>query len=43
MIDGNGYKWTTKKEKYVGIPTHDGLGIMEGNIGNGYAKITIIE
>lgn len=43
MIDGNGYKWTTKKEEYVGMPTHDGLGIMKGNIGNGYAKITIIE
>ena len=43
MIDGNGYKWTTKKEEYVGMPTHDGLGIMGGNIGNGYARITIIE
>ena len=43
MIDGTGYKWTEKKEEYVGMPTHDGLEKMVGNIGNGYAKITVID
>lgn len=42
MIDGAGYNWTTKKEKYVGMPTHDGTSTMAGNSGNGYAKITLI-
>ena len=42
MIDGAGYNWTTKKDKYVGMPTHDGKDIMDGNKGNGYAKITLI-
>ena len=42
MIDGAGYNWTTEKEKYVGMPTHDGKDIMDGNKGNGYAKITLI-
>ncbi len=41
-IDGQGYNWTTEKEKYVGMPTHDGASIMTGNSGNGYAKITLI-
>ena len=43
MIDGTGYKWTEKKEEYVGMPTHDELEKMVGNIGNGYAKITVID
>ena len=42
MIDGAGYNWTTEKGDYVGMPTHDGTGIMTGNKGNGYAKITYI-
>ena len=42
MIDGKGYKWTTKKENYVGMPTHDGTSLMEGNTGSGYAKITFL-
>lgn len=42
MIDGEGYKWTTQKETYTGMPTHDGTGTMKGNTGNGYAKITYI-
>ena len=43
MIDGDGYNWTTKKEDYIGMPTHDGSGTMIGNNGNGYAKITFIK
>ena len=43
MIDGAGYNWTTTKGKYVGMPTHSGTNTMEGNTGNGYAKITFIE
>lgn len=42
MIDGEGYKWTTQKETYTGMPTHDGTGTMKGNVGNGYARITYI-
>ena len=42
MIDGEGYKWTTEKGTYTGMPTHDGTRTMKGNIGNGYAKITYI-
>ena len=42
MIDGEGYKWTTEKETYTGMPTHDGTGTMKGNNGNGYARITYI-
>ena len=42
MIDGEGYKWTTVKETYTGMPTHDGTGTMKGNTGNGYARITYI-
>jgi len=43
MIDGNGYSWTNQKNDYVGIPSYDGLSILDKNIGNGYAKITYIE
>ena len=42
MIDGAGYKWTTARESYVGMPTHDGTSTMTGNKGNGYAKITFL-
>ena len=42
MIDGEGYKWTTEKGSYTGMPTHDGTGTMKGNAGNGYARITYI-
>ncbi len=42
IIDGEGYKWTTQKETYTGMPTHDGTGTMKGNAGNGYARITYI-
>ena len=44
MIDGGGYEWTTEKnETSTGMPTFDGEGIMTGNDGQGYAKITLIE
>ena len=42
MIDGEGYKWTTEKGSYTGMPTHDGTGKMKGNAGNGFARITYI-
>ncbi|CCZ89647.1 putative uncharacterized protein [Coprobacillus sp. CAG:605] len=42
MIDGEGYKWTTEKGEYTGMPSHDGAGTMKGNAGNGYARITYI-
>ena len=42
MIDGEGYKWTTEKGSYTGMPTHDGTGTMKGNAGNGFARITYI-
>ena len=42
MIDGAGYKWTTQKGEYTGMPSHDGTGTMKGNAGNGYARITYI-
>ena len=43
MIDGQGHSWTTLKGSQTGMPTHDGRSTMTGNIGNGYAKITLIE
>ena len=50
MIDGMGKEWkyhdgdteVTASTNVVGMPTHDGVGTMTGNIGNGYAKITYI-
>ena len=42
MIDGAGYKWTTEKGAYTGMPSHDGTGTITGNLGNGYARITYI-
>ena len=43
MIDGAGYKWTTQKGEYTGMPSHDGTRTITGNAGNGYARITFIE
>ena len=43
MIDGNGYQWTTEKgNEVVGMPNKNGIGTVTGNIGNGFAKITLI-
>ncbi len=43
MIDGNGYNWTTEKGEKIGMPKHDGTeGTMDGNSGNGYARITYL-
>lgn len=43
MVDGKGYNWTTEIGEYTGMPTHDGTDTMVGNIGDGYAKITLLE
>ena len=44
MIDGEGFSWTTSKiNNYIGVPTHDGTSTTTGHLGNGYAKITLIE
>lgn len=42
MIDGNGYKWTTEKGEYTGMPSHSDNSTMTGNTGNGYARITLV-
>lgn len=50
MIDGMGYEWkytdgdteVTASDLVVGMPTFDGTGTMNGNSGNGYAKITYL-
>ena len=42
MIDGRGYKWTTVLGEKVGMPNTTGSGTSDGNNGNGYAKIAII-
>ena len=42
MIDGEGYKWTDKKEEQIGMPSHSDNSIIMGNSGNGYARITLI-
>ena len=43
MVDGAGYEWTTvKASSATGMPTHDGTSTMNGNTGNGYAKITYL-
>lgn len=43
MIDGAGCKWTTSKTSDCsGMPTHDGIGTMTGNEGDGFAKITLL-
>lgn len=43
MIDGNGYNWTTKKEEYIGMPSHADSKTITGNTGHGYAKITCLK
>ncbi len=40
MIDGEGYRWTTAKGSYVGMPNLAGTGTMTGNTGNGQVRIT---
>ncbi len=43
MIDGAGYSWTDTKGEHTGMPTHDGTeGNMDGNTGDGYARITYL-
>ena len=42
MIDGEGYRWTDKKEEYVGMPSYLDNSIITGNTGNGYVRITLI-
>ena len=42
MIDGDGYRWTTKKEEQIGMPSHSDNSIIMGNSGNGYARITLV-
>ncbi len=42
MIDGEGYKWTDKKEGYVGMPSYNDNSMITGNSGNGYARITLV-
>ena len=43
MIDGTGCLWTNEKTTQCdGMPSHDGKSIIQGNTGNGYARITLI-
>ena len=43
MIDGTGCKWTNEKNTVCdGMPSHDGTSTIQGNTGNGYARITLI-
>ncbi len=42
MIDGDGYRWTDKKEEQIGMPSHSDNSVIMGNSGNGYARITLI-
>ena len=43
MVDGLGYEWTNSKASTItGMPTLDGTSTMNGNNGNGYAKITYL-
>ena len=43
MIDGDGYNWTNVKDTTSsGMPSLDGTTTITGNIGNGYAKITLV-
>ena len=43
MIDGQGYSWTNVKSSQTGMPTFDGTSTINGNTGNGYPKITLLE
>lgn len=42
MIDGEGYRWTDKKEEQIGMPSHSDNSIIMGNSENGYARITLV-
>ena len=43
IIDGTGCKWTTEKTTQCdGMPSHDNKSTIQGNIGNGYARISLI-
>ena len=42
IIDGSGYNWTNIKGEYTQMPSPDGKNTIIGNIGNGYAKITLL-
>ena len=42
MIDGKGYQWSNVKGSFVGTPLINGNTKNDGNIGNGYARITLI-
>ena len=42
MIDGEGYRWTDKREEQIGMPSHSDNSVIMGNSGNGYARITLI-
>ncbi len=42
MIDGGGYSWSNVVGNQVGMPDLAGTGTMNGNNGNGYAKITFV-
>jgi hypothetical protein len=41
MVDGNGYQWTNVVGNNSGMPTQDGTSTMTGNVGNGYAVISL--
>jgi len=43
MIDGKGCQWTNAKGPLKKMPNPEGGFFEKGNIGNGFAKITIIE
>ena len=42
MIDGQGYSWTSSREEKTNMPKYNESGTMEGNVGNGYARITYV-
>ena len=42
MIDGQGYEWGTSKGSQTRMPTHDAETLVNGNEGNGFAKVTYI-
>ena len=43
MIDGKGYQWAIAKGSLKKMPNPEGGFFEKGNIGNGFAKITIID
>lgn len=43
MIDGRGYSWTTTKGSQTGMPTVTGTSTMNGNVDQGYAKISLLD